>query len=360
VCTKNDCPDFFFDHTDTTNLYYSPDIDPGTTGQLHAGTNYTAKVRVHNSGAAGTATVTLYVSPPGTNVIPGGAVALGGEADTSNPVPACTGTVGSGDVGAGVSDPNWWSFSWDPGSYFVPHVGNLVHTCLFAQVRLKASLGCAAVPYPASNDPTQRGNAQHNIDIVGVELRILRKDRKMHFGFGVVNPLDETVQGLIVARPVHKAQPEFQSLLRMQSLAHLQQHGQLRAPAAAGLVLGKERIVTPRVSQAELRRRSDREGYVHKPYFLGHTGEVDQATFKNLAIGPAERQQRLQLLPGEIHQAFVEVEAPAEAKPGDFFITDIRHEVERGGVSHVLGGLVVVFQIVEEQKAPRERTESAA
>jgi hypothetical protein len=351
MCT-NSCPDLHFDHS---NLYFNPDIDPGTTGTLQAGGTYTTTVTVRNSGQTATpATISLYVCPPGTNVTFAGAAVLAANIVTVGDVPACSGAVDGTDNGAGVLAPisgsGYFSVSWSPGAYFSSNPGNTVHVCLFAQVRFDGFSGCPAVGYPASTDPSLRGNAQHNIDIADVNFMLLRRrNHRFHFGFGVVNPLREPLEGELVVQAIDPESRALAGMKKVRSIARLLQHGRLRAPRAAQLAFGRERIVAPHVTAEDLRRRLEcRQS--HALFQLGHTGELEPEVFERLSASAGKPKHAVSLVPGETQQALLELQAPEDARPGDIFAVDIRHETDRHGARQVVGGLIVLCSVTEAKQ----------
>jgi|GEM_PF-2453983 len=374
MCTNASAPDFFFDTPGKP--YAALDIDPGTTGALHMGTLYSSKVTVHNSGMQPwPATVKLWVCPPGTNVIAGTAFPLG-EANTSGNVPACTGANDGTTSGAG-SLANAWSVLWDPAS--VPNLtaspGNTVHMCLFAQVRYDGGLlGTTATSYPTNSDPNTPQNAQHNIDVIDAIYPFKRRfGGERFFGFGIVNATERELAGQVASYPVTlEDEKSYPWLFRNRRFAKLLQRGKLRPLASAGLVLGKERIIVSRKFEDEpprpepRREERDKEhhhGWRRRCHALGNTGLIDRETFLLLAEGKENKKRSVALIPGEVRQGMIHLVPPPNARPGDLFVTDIRHEVaavSRGGKAKTgrgktaptkppktIGGLVVIVRVTD-------------
>jgi len=378
MCTNTSAPDYFFDTPGKP--YASLDIDPGTTGPLHMGTLYNSKVTVHNSGMqAAPATVKLWVCPPGTNVIAGTAFLLG-EANTSSDVPACTGT-NDGTTSGAQSLANAWSALWDPIS--IPNLtaspGNTVHMCLFAQVRYDGSLlGTSPTAYPTNSDPNTPQNAQHNIDVIDAVYPFKRRlGGERFFGFGIVNATERELLGQIASYPVTlEDEKSYPWLFRNPRFAKLLQGARLRAPTSAGLVLGKERIIVPRKFEDEPPpKRDPRDGdhdkrhdhrHHRRCHTLGNTGVIDRETFLALAEGKENKKRSVALIPGEVRQGMIHLVPPPNAKPGDVFVVDIRHEVaaaSRTGKAKAgkaktaaakspktIGGLVVIVRVTDGQR----------
>ena len=380
MCTNASAPDYFFDTPGKP--YASLDIDPGTTGPLHMGTFYTTKVTVHNSGMqAAPATVKLWVCPPGTNVIAGTAYELA-EANTSSDVPACTGT-NDGTTSGAQSLANAWSVLWTPSS--IPNLtaspGNTVHMCLFAQVRYDGSLlGTTATAYPTNSDPNTPQNAQHNIDVIDAIYPFKgRFGGERFFGFGIVNATERELTGQIAAYPVTlEDEKSYPWLFRNPRFAKLLQGGRLRELTSAGLVLGKERIIVPRRFEEDQPRKpgagkdapapsqGEPDRRFRRCHMLGNTGVVDRETFLLLAEGKENRKRPVGLVPGEVRQGMIHLVPPTNAKPGDLFVVDIRHEVTAGSKAarakagkakaaatkppKTIGGLVVIVRVTDRQE----------
>lgn len=379
MCTNASAPDYFFDIPGKP--YASQDIDPGATGPLHMGTLYTTKVTVHNSGMqAAPATVKLWVCPPGTNVIAGTAFLLG-EANTSSDVPACAGT-NDGTTSGARSLANAWNVLWDPAS--IPNLtasaGNTVHMCLFAQVRYDGSLlGTTATAYPTNSDPNTPQNAQHNIDVIDAIYPFKKRfGGERFFGFGIVNATERELAGQIAAYPVTlEDEKNYPWLFRNPRFAKLLQGGRLREPTSASLVLGKERIIVPRkFEEGQPQKRAggnddatrvqgERDGRYRRCHMLGNTGVIDRETFLLLAEGKENKKRSVGLVPGEVRQGMIHVVPPSNAKPGDLFVVDIRHEVAAGSKGakakagkakaaatkppKTIGGLVVIVCVTDQQ-----------
>jgi len=372
MCTNASAPDYFFDTPGKP--YASLDIDPGTAGPLHMGTLYQTKVTVHNSGMqAAPATVKLWVCPPGTNVIAGTAFPLG-EANTSSDVPACTGT-NDGTTSGARSLANAWSVLWNPAS--IPSLtaspGNTVHMCLFAQVRYDGSLlGTTATAYPTNSDPNTPQNAQHNIDVIDAMYPFKRRfGGERFFGFGIVNATERELVGQIASYPVTlEDEKSYPWLFRNPRFGKLLQGGRLRAPTSAGLVLGKERIIVTRKfdhevppQRGEPDKGHDHAGHRHHCHTLGNTGVLDHETFLLLAEGKENKKRSVGLIPGEVRQGMIHLVPPPNAKPGDIFVVDIRHEVAAGSRGarakagktksattkppKTIGGLVVIVRVTD-------------
>lgn len=383
MCTNASAPDFFFDTPGKP--YASMDIDPGTTGALHMGQLYPTKVTVHNSGMKpAPATVKLWVCPPGTNVIAGTAYFLA-ETNTTAPVPKCTGT-NDGTTSGAQSLANAWSVLWDPAS--IPNLtaspGNTVHMCLFAQVRYDGSLlGTTQTSYPTNSDPNTPQNAQHNIDVIDAVYPFKRRfGGERFFGFGIVNATEREFLGQIASYPVTlEDEKSYPWLFRNPRFARLLEGGRLRAPASAGLVLGRERIIVPRKFEEETPppRRDPRDAEQDKGqdyrrhrrcHTLGNTGVLDRETFSLLAEGKENKKRTVALIPGEVRQGMIHLVPPPNARPGDLFVVDIRHEVaaaSRGAKAKTgktkpaatktpktIGGLVVILRITDG-KTPDDR-----
>jgi len=375
MCTNATAPDYFFDTPGKP--YASADIDPGATGPLHMGTLYTTKVTVHNSGMqTAPATVRLWVCPPGTNVIAGTATLLG-EVNTSADVPACAGTNDGTRSGAQPL-ANKWKATWDPAS--IPNLtaspGNTVHMCLFAQVRYDGSVvGSTATAYPTDSDPNTPQNAQHNIDVIDAIYPFKgRFGGERFFGFGIVNATERELQGQVTAYPVTlEDEQAYPWLFRSPRYGKLLQGGRLRPLASAGLVLGKERIIVPRKFEDEPPRqkghdhdKDDQHRHARRCHTLGNTGVLDRQTFLLLAEGKENKKRPVSLIPGEVRQGMIHLVPPSNAKPGDVFVVDIRHEIApaakvarasktKRAVARppkTIGGLVVIIRVTEAQ-APR-------
>jgi len=371
MCTNTAAPDYFFDTPGKP--YASLDIDPGTTGPLHMGTFYTTKVTVHNSGMqAAPATVKLWVCPPGTNVIAGTAFLLN-EANTSSDVPACTG-ANDGTRSGAQALANAWSVLWNPDS--IPNLtaspGNTVHMCLFAQVRYDGSLlGTTATSYPTNSDPNTPQNAQHNIDVIDAIYPFKgRFGGERFFGFGIVNATERELQGQVAAYPVMlEDEQRYPWLFRNPRFAKLLQGGRLRALNSAGLVLGKERIIVPRKFEDEPRTKHDERKPARRCHTLGNTGIIDRETFLLLAEGKENKKRAVSLIPGEVRQGMIHLVPPTNAKPGDVFVVDIRHEIAAAAKParakpskakasakppKTIGGLVVIVRVTEARPPGRE------
>lgn len=377
MCTNASTPDFFFDTPGKP--YASADIDPGTAGPLHMGTPYPTKVTVHNSGMqTAPATVRLWVCPPGTNVIAGTAFLLG-EANTSFDVPACTGTNDGTKSGA-QSLANGWKVLWDPAS--IPNLtaspGNTVHMCLFAQVRYDGSvLGTTATAYPTNSDPNTPQNAQHNIDVIDAIYPFKgRFGGERFFGFGIVNATERELAGQVAAYPVVlEDEQRYPWLFNNPRFAKLLHGGRLRPLNSAGLVLGKERIIVPRKFEDEGPKKRDDEkrddARRHRRcHTLANTGVIDREMFSLLAEGKENKKRSVSLIPGEVRQGMIHLVPPSNAKPGDVFVVDIRHEIpasakpaKSGKASKTkvaakppktIGGLVVIVRVTEAQAPGRD------
>jgi len=381
MCTNASAPDYFFDTPGKP--YGSLDINPGTLLPLHMGTLYPTKVTVHNSGMQpAPATVKLWVCPPGTNVIAGTAFPLG-EANTASDVPACTGTNNGTTSGAG-SLANAWTVVWDPAS--VPNLtaspGNTVHMCLFAQVRYDGSLlGSTATAYPTNSDPNTPQNAQHNIDVIDAVYPFKRRfGGERFFGFGIVNATERELLGQIASYPVTlEDEKSYPWLFRNPRFARLLEGGKLRAPTSAGLVLGRERIIVPRKFDDEAPPKRDPRGGEQdkgqdyrrhrRCHTLGNTGVLDRETFSLLAEGKENKKRAVALVPGEVRQGMIHLVPPPNARPGDLFVVDIRHEVataSRGAKTKTgktkaatkppktIGGLVVILRVTDG-KTPNDK-----
>jgi len=353
MCTNAAAPDFFFDAPGKP--YASLDIDPGTAGPLHMGTHYTTKVTVHNSGMqAAPATVKLWVCPPGTNVIAGTAFELN-EANTSADVPACTGTNDGTRSGA-QSLANSWSVFWDPAS--IPSLtaspGNTVHMCLFAQVRYDGSLlGTTATAYPTDSDPMTPQNAQHNIDVIDAVYPFKKRfGGERFFGFGIVNPTARELKGQITSYNVKLGDEErYAWLFRNPRFAQLLKGGKLGALTSAGMVLGKERIVVSRTFEEDDGKAPHHHERHRRPCrTLGNTGVLERETFLLLAEGKENKKRPVTLVPGEVRQGMIHLVPPGNAKPGDLFAVDIRHEILASGrtkTPKLMGGLVVILRVTD-------------
>ncbi|MEP6653705.1 MAG: hypothetical protein ABJA82_10120 [Myxococcales bacterium] len=346
MCTSTSAPDFFF--STSGKPYYATDIDPGTTGALHAGTNYATKIMVHNSGGAALATVSLHVCPPGTNVTAGTAILLR-EKDTANPVPACTGTNDGTRSGEQSSAFNDWSYSWDPGAIFTSSPGgSAVHMCLFAQVRFTAVGG--GTSYPNDSDPNTAQNAQHNIDVVDIVYPLKkRSDARQFFAFGIANPFPKKLDTEIITTLIGPESPDREMMMAAsRRLAKLIGGDRLRVPEAAAMALGKERLLA--THQFPLQTASDKaslERATRAVRRFGHTGEVPRDTFEQLKDSAVRPKHQVELLPGEVRQGLIDISLPPKANPGDVFVVDVRHQTKsKGGRGKLIGGLVVVFRVV--------------
>lgn len=349
MCTSVSAPDFFF--SNAGKPYYATDIDPGTVGALHAGTSYTAKVTVHNSGVAAPATVRLYVCPPGTSVTAGTALLIG-EANTAVPVPACSGANDGTRTGAGASSPADWTFSWDPADFFTVSAGSpAVHMCLFAQVRYDGSLlGTSPTSYPGNSNPSTAQNAQHNIDVVDIVYPLKKRAQaQQFFAFGIANPSKKDLVGEIAVQVIRPQSRELEAMLGgSRRLAKLLDQGALRVPEAAAVALGKERLVAAhQVDEATPDRKVRARAALGVRRF-GTTGELDAATFAALKEGAVRGKRAVSLVPGEVRQGLLQVTLPPKAKPGELFVLDVRHQITKGRSAKVIGGLVVVFRAVAE------------
>ena len=356
MCTSTTAPDLFFDHSST---YFSIDIDPGTAGALEAGTSYTTSVRVRNDGISANAAVRLYVCPPGTNVTAGTAILLH-EGNVTSAIPACTG------AGPGVSPFAQWTYTWDPGAVFTPSPGaSAVHMCLFAQVKYPGGiLGVPATNYPGNSNPTTPQNAQHNIDVIDVAVPFKRQEQdpdgegEQFFGFAIPNPLPGTLKGRIVVEAVTDARKRAALVAGSPRLKELFGRAKLRAPARAGVVLGKERLFVPNTLAYERpnkrRAKSDLRREALRVARFGHTGELTRDTFRQLADGEADQARAVTLSPNEVRQGMLHIVPPRNAKPGDLFVFDIRHEVANAGRDKkkptVIGGLIVVVRAVKARR----------
>lgn len=339
MCTNNNCPDFFFDHSAPPLLYASPDIIASGAGDTitAGGVPPTTNVRVHNSGQAGKATVALYLSSPGTGVLLNAAHRLG-EVTTLADVPKCEGKLDGTISGAKESPFDAVSIDWNPLTYFDAAPGKTVHVCLFAQVRFDSPfIGCSATTsYPATPNPNLAANAQHNIDIVGVKAKMLRRNGGMAFGFAAINPFSKPINSRLVARIVTLQDPQYAVLVSRGLLAKLiKEDFTLQESADIGIALGKERIVVP--------VRADVSKALRSVPRLGHTGEVDGKTFEQLRTTELAKGQQVDLMPHEMHQAFVRISVPETSTQRQMFAVDIRHEDLDG---KVVGGLVVILRIL--------------
>jgi hypothetical protein len=351
MCTSETSPDFFF--STAGKPYYADDIDPGTAGELHAGTAYTTKIRVHNAGGAAPAMVRLYVCPPATSVTAGTALLLR-EKLTTNPVPACVGSNDGTRSGAQSSSFSDWTYAWDPGNYFTPSPGkSAVHMCLFAQVRSDGLLGKPGTNYPTSSDPNVDQNAQHNIDVVDIVYPLRRTDVDRFFAFGIANPLPQAIETEVVAAVIKGDSPELAAMRAgNRRLAKLIGAGDLAAPVAAGMALGKERLLATHKLPIQVGKgsRARDERSVRR---FGSSGELDRDTFDALEDSAVKPKHSVSLLPGEVRQGLLSISLPPKAKPGAIFIVDIRHHLGRKGKSArqptLMGGLLVVFRVVKER-----------
>src|SRR5262249_31478934 len=84
-------------------------------------------------------------------------------------------------------------------------------------------------------------------------------------------------------------------------------------------------------------------------YSLGHTGEVERDVFQQLAAAKPAPQLEVGLVRGELQQAFVEIQAPADAKPGDFVVAEILQLARRGKKTIPVGGLAVVLRVASDE-----------
>lgn len=353
MCINDGNPHFGFDHS---NIYYSTDIDygiPATTTPA-VGDTFSAKVTVNNDGVTGSAQVMLCVCPPGTSIT---TVITHGEAPSAT-VDACDGVNGPGVLPFTIP----WTV---PSGYS--------HFCLAAMVK-NAALGGGGYDSPLASttdpttftiafDPNRAASAQCNVSLVqgggrpnppspgppggGGQHRWCTD-----FAFAVGNPLRSNLRTQIVANPVGPRDERIIEALKRQS--HIRaalELGRFQPPAHAGLAVGRERILQPTPGSVPCRedeRATGKKRHLPPPATLGHFGEVTHEIASRLAVTPFRPEQTMNLVVDEVRQGLVHICAPPDARPGDLFAVDIRHELlARPSAEHsrVIGGLAVILRI---------------
>ena len=349
--TDNVHPHFFFDHTNPSQLYYSPDIDTGILALKTpaVGDMFNATIRVHNEGSiGGDAEVTLCVCPPGTGITT--------ILNVSPPPPIVS------VKGVPPCDPQQLLSTTAILPWTVP---NMSHFCLCAMVR-DAVLGPSpdgSYPSVVSGnqlspkfDPNNARSAQCNVQLVqgGGHPKLARLKAESlftDFAFAVVNPLATDIVSQVVAYPIAPHDSRIIDVLSKQSqIASALKLGQFKAGHQGELAVGRERILTPEPPHGIGPRRHDEAstpGHAPPP-LLGHYGPLTPDVYSKLAVTSLRPEQTMNLVANETRQAIVHICAPEGAAPGDLFGVDIRHEILRrtsSQSSRLLGGLVVILRV---------------
>ncbi|MDP8999033.1 MAG: hypothetical protein M3O46_02870 [Myxococcota bacterium] len=374
MCITDGNTHFQFNH-DPSTIYYSPDIDTGISTVTPApGDTFNATVRIHSEGVAGNGEVALCVCPPGTSITS----ILNHRLLAVPSIPACDPLNPTATTSA--------ILSWTVPSGFP-------HFCLAAMVK-DTALGAPDYDSPIVQptpgvyqfstpfNPYNTGSAQFNVSLVQGGQPAPPPPGPpppppgggggrwcTNFAFAVGNPLREDVRTQIVAYPIRLQDEKIIAALSRQSqIAAALELGRFQSPRHTGLAVGRERVL-PRPPRGhswgdddDSREKREEHGAMHS--HLGHWGVVTEKQFNRLAVTPVRPEHTMNLVVDEVRQGLVHICAPDDARPGDLFGVDIRHELLRRS-SHeqqrILGGLVVILRIPhrdDPKGARREKHET--
>lgn len=313
-----------------TPVWTNPAIAPAMGDQIVVGqtTQITVTVRNHDPGAAAPGTqVQLYWADPSLN-FPVISSHLIGVGTVDVPIQTTAPLVQDGATSI--------VFPWTPTAAIAANNGG--HVCLLAEISFPNPLApCPPIPFPADPVTSPQG-AIHNIQLVAMPPG----GRRIWFGFGLSNTGGLLQPTRIVATPLDpgRDRARLMALLRDRRVDAFVRHANgFAAPQAAGVLLGRERIVIP--AQA-LQLKSERGCHTPCPVAprLGHTGLLRPELIPILADSKPAAHQNLELAPAETRQAILELES--NGKPGEVHVVEIRQELVSDGSPRVLGGLTVV------------------
>jgi hypothetical protein len=241
--------------------------------------------------------------------------------------------------------------SWTPSASILGTAAS-AHGCLFAQLQLDEIFpDYPLVSNPADWDPTHTLNAQHNLELVQVS----KGTKSLKFAFGVGQPTDKIVPAKLRVEALSADDLQFVQVLRANAVtAKAIKRGRLVAPGGVSLTLGLERVIARELPlAASANKRSKGNVRLVPAIRLGHTGTLSDAIAKALAASRAASIHKLELLPGELRQAIVEITIPRSAKKGDILGAVVLNETiptrtrnGKIGATRLIGSVGVAVQIV--------------
>lgn len=241
--------------------------------------------------------------------------------------PATAAKIGSKYVTVPAHQREGVRFSWTPST------SEAGHRCLLSRVGLFAPPDTYQNPnkFEVRKD---RHVAQKNIHVITVSEPMMAQ-----FGFGVVNPRAEPMSFHVRARQIQDAQ-ELKEIRKSIDCAFAQ-FGEAELQNVT-LTLGDEEALPSDFLPSDVADPGDMfdsDALPDRPVRLENTGEMRDVTVPDL-----ENSFSVDLEPGAVRQATMQVEASREARPGELYAVEVTQTDEE---ERPVGGLVLVLAVDE-------------
>lgn len=240
--------------------------------------------------------------------------------------------------------------SWTPSTSILGTAAS-AHGCLFAQVQLDEIFpDYPLVSNPSDWDPTHALNAQHNLELVQAAVGT----KSVKFAIGVGQPTLKVAPARLRIEALAAEDVIFGKVLRANPItAKALKRGKLGVPAGVSLTMGVERVIARGLPPQAPPKKGKTQPLLQPAIRLGHLGTISEVIAKDLAAGRAAQNHKLDLNPGELRQAIVEVAIPPRTPKGAILGAVVTNETipaaGRTGkkpLPRLIGAVAIAVQIV--------------